>query len=196
MIDRDAKFFVYFAEMGDGVVKVGTSANVRRRMAQLKARLLHTIEGGSFRECAVHFLLRASNLKGEFFHQTEEVVSFVETLRCGDFQGLIDDLPWRLAPHNYANGGPLASRTMKCFKRARISLGLSSEQVAEEAGVAISTAMSADGLTAPSLLTGRMTQYIVGKAAERGVFLNSHHFTGMHDDDLRDRLSDLREVAA
>lgn len=193
MIDRDAKPFVYFAEMGDGLIKIGTSASVGRRISALKARLLHAIEGSSFRECAVHFLMSAYQAHGEYFHDTDEVRGFVASLQAGDFRGLIDDLPRAQATNGYTPWGSKSTKPARCVRTVRIALGLRDEQVAIDTGMSEATIRSADGLTAPVKVSGRLVQYLVNKAAERGVWLNSHHFTGAYDSDLRERLSALRE---
>lgn len=192
MIDKDAKFFVYFAAMPDGLVKIGTSSNVARRVANLKATLLHFIEGSSFREGAVHYLMRASHHRGEYFHETEELKLFIGSLKAGDYRSLIDEVPRVHNAHSYIDWGPRKDR-YRCFRIARDALGLSIGTVASESGVSEASAKCADSYVAPMLLSGRLVQYIVEKASERGLTLGSHHFTGLYDQDLKKRLSWLEE---
>lgn len=191
------KSLVYFARMRDGTVKIGATSSIASRISQLRADLLHTIEGSVFRECAVHFLLRKSNLKGEYFNETAELLGFIDGTKRGNYSGLIDDLP-RVTPWRRPNPYPNKWKQTKCYKLTREALGLSIEQVASETGLQLSTVISSDSQTAPDLLSGRMVQYMVGKAAERGGIINSHHFTGLYDQDLRAILSEAlsQEVAA
>lgn len=197
MNDKDAKFFVYFAAMPDGLVKIGTSSNLARRISTLKADLIHFIEGSSFRESAIHYLMRSSNEKGEYFRHTEELAGFISALKRGDFGLLIDEVPKAFGAHSYISWGTKKER-YRCFRVARDALGLSITDVAKGAGVSEASAKCADSFVAPELLSGRFVQYIVGKAAERGLTLGSHHFTGLYDRDLKVRLSWLKaeEIAA
>lgn len=191
------KHFVYFAKMADGLMKIGCSTNVEYRCATLKAEPIFVIEGSSFRENAVHFLLRKDHSHKEFFFPGDAVNSFIEAAKLGDYQGLISDLPrpdlWLQPDVKRAKRG-----TTRPFREIREALDISHEQIANEAGVMKSTAVGADSQTAPYWLSGRLSQYIITKARDAGLMLDSHHLSGVYDRELHGLLNrfNLRRAAA
>jgi hypothetical protein len=176
---------VYFAKMPAGQIKIGTTANIPERMGALKAQLLHIVEGSSFREGAIHFLLRASHIENEFFRDDENVRSFIEGSKVGDFRGLVADLP---------RGVPVSRPTVYPFQAVREALDVSRQQLAQEVNCTFGSLRLADYQVAPHALSGKLVQWAVSLAAEHGVTLGSHHFTGLHTDDLLKRLRPLTEV--
>lgn len=194
MINPAAKSLIYFARLENGNIKIGSTTQLKQRMWQIKGKLVYVMEGSCFRESAVHFLMREAHIKGEEFREGVEIYRFIESVRAGDYCGLIDDLPrtWAFnSPGSYHGD----RKEERCFRMARVALGLSIEQVAEDCGISLSTARGADGSRAPGTLSGRVVQYIVQKATEQGVGVNSHHFTGIWDDDLRYQLSLAKKPA-
>lgn len=78
--DAPGRRWVYFAER-DGLVKIGYSANVDRRMRQLRARLLAVMPGGPYVEWQMHQLFAEYHAHGEWFHPGYGLVGFIEGLR-------------------------------------------------------------------------------------------------------------------
>lgn len=177
------RHFIYFARMIDGLIKIGSSTNVPARVATLKADLLHVIEGSTFRETALHFLLRNAHVGGELFTDGETVRTFIEKAKLGDYSGLISDVP-RVDLRLQRCAIRHKARAHRPFRDMREAAGLTIDDVSRCAGVAVSTAASADSQSAPHFLSGRLAQFIIGEVRERGVFVDSHHLTGLFESEL------------
>jgi len=79
--------FAYFVQKGDaGPVKIGYTANIKRRMQSLKQEhgkdcvLRATRPGGRHRECAYHFQFCEDCIEGEWFHPTDAILAEIERL--------------------------------------------------------------------------------------------------------------------
>lgn len=92
--------WVYFAER-DGLVKIGYSADVERRMRQLGARLLLVLPGGESIESWMHRQFAAYNAHGEWFHPGLELVALIEGLTGRD-SGLPEDYRWEELDRRHA----------------------------------------------------------------------------------------------
>jgi hypothetical protein len=79
--------FVYFAEAKDGRIKIGTSGNVERRIANLNGmvpggcRLLCAIPGDAALEAHLHAVLAKHRVSGEWFEPALAVLEIVERYR-------------------------------------------------------------------------------------------------------------------
>lgn len=175
--------FIYFVKMQDGLIKIGSTTKVPDRVKQLKGTLIHVIEGSCFRETALHFLMRESLVSGEKFKDDDRVRAFIAATKVGDYGGLISDVP-RVNRWLEPNQLKYKLGVVRPVRQVREALGISQEQLAREAGVAISTAAGADSQIAPNTLSGRIAQYLVGKARDAGCFIDAHHFTGLYAKEL------------
>lgn len=187
--------FVYFARLPDGLIKIGSTGDVPARMKSLKGELIHLIEGSSFRETAVHFLLRDARLKGEIFDDGDIVRDFIAKSKVGDYCGLISDIP-KLSI--IAQPDPVRHRpgVDRPFRMMREAIGFSIDDVSELAGVSINTAACADSQTAPIFLSGRMAQAIITEVRSRGAFVDSHHLTGLYQGELKYLIGGLKARSA
>lgn len=192
------RHFIYFARMRDGSIKIGSSTNVPSRLNALKADLLHIIEGSTFRETALHFLLREANVGGELFADGAVIRAFIEKARLGDYSGLISDVP-RIDLRLQHCAIRHKAHAHRPFRDMREATGLTVDDVSNGADVAVSTAASADSQSAPHFLSGRLAQFIIGQVRQRGVFVDSHHLTGLFESELTGLLRPLvsqRRIAA
>ncbi|MDC8803941.1 GIY-YIG nuclease family protein [Halomonas pacifica] len=99
LLDGSGKVYqrqVYFVRRSDGVVKIGSTMNVARRMEQLSSgaaedlELLGHINGSTLFEKAIHRELADHRKHGEWFYQAPEVIAYVERiLRTGNNRGAI-----------------------------------------------------------------------------------------------------------
>lgn len=89
VVERDGnvrKRRVYFARRSDGLIKIGSSMNVKQRLAQLSAgtaeslELLGHIDGSYLFEKQIHRKLAAHCKYGEWFSPSEEVVKCIDDL--------------------------------------------------------------------------------------------------------------------
>lgn len=183
MREIGARQFIYFASMPNGLIKVGSSSQVKKRLAALKADLIHLIEGSCFRETALHFVLRDSYVANECFHDDDNVRSFIAGTKIGDYRGLITDLP-RVCLWRQPDACKYKLGVVRPFHLVREALGISHDEAAAEVGGSTVTLRSADSQTAPYDLSGKLVQWIVGRAREREIWLDSHHFTGLYTADL------------
>ena len=76
--------FVYFVSSEDGRIKIGTSANVEKRLEALQTSsatrlsLLLTVPGGVDMETELHRRFKHIRESGEWFKGTPELRSFIE----------------------------------------------------------------------------------------------------------------------
>ena len=70
---------VYYAER-DGLIKIGTSTAVQRRIHELAAVLLTTEPGGRKEETQRHRQFAASWVHGEWFRPDEDLLRHIEAL--------------------------------------------------------------------------------------------------------------------
>jgi hypothetical protein len=75
--------FVYFAER-DGLIKIGTSANVPQRMRTLRATLLALKPGGREMERQMHRTFAQWAVGGEWFEDCPELRVFISWLPLPD----------------------------------------------------------------------------------------------------------------
>lgn len=87
------KWEVYFARCvapngaDMGAIKIGCSHRLDSRITQLSAgepfrcELLTKFQGTSFSEAAIHFLLRAHKIRGEYFHAEPPVMEMVNRVK-------------------------------------------------------------------------------------------------------------------
>lgn len=177
------RHFIYFALMENGSIKIGCSTQVLKRMKQIKGELIHVIEGTTFRESALHFLLRESSLGNEMFADDKNVRGFIAKSKFGEYSGLISDVPrvqLLLQPDMVRH----KANAVRPFKVMRQSIGLSFDDVANGAEVSKSSAISADSQTAPFFLSGRLAQFMISKVRARGRYVDSHHLTGLYTKEL------------
>jgi hypothetical protein len=67
---------VYFAERR-GMIKIGQTCNLARRMRELRARPLLTLAGGVDLERTLHRRFAGSRMVGEWFAASPEVWNFI-----------------------------------------------------------------------------------------------------------------------
>lgn len=76
---------VYFIRRADGFIKIGTTACLTRRLAQLKAEhgpdltVLAVIDGGPAREGGLHFRFSHLRADGEWFRPGDDILAFIES---------------------------------------------------------------------------------------------------------------------
>jgi hypothetical protein len=194
MKDGPTHSFVYLAATPSGEIKIGCTTNVPARMRAISGDLLFLLEGSSFRETALHFLLRKARVRGEYFEDCDLVRGFISRAKQGDYSGLIANIPntsQRYQPAPYRCGKD-ADRPVRFLRE---SLGIGIDQLAEGCGIAISTAASSDSQTAPHYLSGRVAQYLIGIARGRGIPVNSHHLTGLYCRDLKGIISEMNRTS-
>ncbi len=81
---------VYFIRSGDGSIKIGTSANVQRRLAALQSanptrlELIGDVAGGHALERQLHVELAVDRLHGEWFRASPLVLRTVERAIAAD----------------------------------------------------------------------------------------------------------------
>lgn len=177
------RHFIYFAKLENGLIKIGCSTQVLKRMKQIKGELIHVIEGTTFRENALHFLLRKSSVGNEMFADDKNVRGFIAKSKFGEYSGLISDVP-RVQLFLQPDLVRYKTDVVRPFKAMRQSIGMSIDEVAEGAQVSQSSAVSADSQTAPFFLSGRMAQFMIGKVRAKGCFVDSHHLTGLYTKEL------------
>ena len=81
---------VYFIGAGDPVVlvKIGTTTNITRRLAQIRrgwsvpVHVLETVEGGYEREAEFHERFRSARVAGEWFHAQPVLAFWADVKRC------------------------------------------------------------------------------------------------------------------
>lgn len=72
-IDRDGEMFLYVVQIATGPIKIGVTDNVMRRLREIRnaqpyaASCLHQQPGSLAQEAAIHRLLMAYNISGEWF---------------------------------------------------------------------------------------------------------------------------------
>lgn len=184
------RHFIYFAKMENGLIKIGCSTQVLKRMKQIKGELIHVIEGTTFRENALHFLLRKSSVGNEMFNDDKNVRLFITKAKFGDYSGLISDVP-RVQLFLQPDLVRYKTDVVRPFKAMRQSIGMSTDDVAKGAEVSHSSAISADSQTAPFFLSGRLAQFIIEKVRAKGCFVDSHHLTGLYTKELTAMLPKL-----
>lgn len=78
---------VYFARRDDGAIKIGWTADVPRRLAELRKEtganvaLLAVLPGDKPDELRLHARFALSRLDGEWFMPSEEIAAFLRALR-------------------------------------------------------------------------------------------------------------------
>jgi hypothetical protein len=75
----DGSVLVYFAQ-GDGLVKIGASSSVTRRVASLRATLLATEPGGFGREHELHERFAGDRVAGEWFRPSDALLAHIRAL--------------------------------------------------------------------------------------------------------------------
>ena len=80
------KEYVYFVERFDGLVKIGTTKNLIRRMKELRRKygqmeFLGVIEGGYECEQHVHKLFKEARVEGEWFKRTRTLHTYIREVR-------------------------------------------------------------------------------------------------------------------
>ena len=74
---------VYFAQQGDGAVKVGFTSDLPRRISELgHPRVLATMPGTIALELSIHEMLEGSRISGEWYRPTDEVMGLVQLLEA------------------------------------------------------------------------------------------------------------------
>jgi hypothetical protein len=77
---------VYFIRCSTGEIKIGTAANIRRRVAVLQTahpatlELLAAIPGDTSREQSLHERFERERVRGEWFEPSERLLSFIDGL--------------------------------------------------------------------------------------------------------------------
>jgi hypothetical protein len=101
---------IYFLRRRDGLVKVGFTTNLPRRIASLSRShgpldVIRVINGDRRRENAIHGALRPSNEFGEWFRDSDELRAFIAQADAGEQVGIeADDVEreWRLGEEEQA----------------------------------------------------------------------------------------------
>lgn len=80
---------IYFIQQGDnGPIKIGYSTNPEKRLQTLNTaspyplKLLHTIQGGKNLEKELHARFADTQLDGEWFEDSEELLAYIEFLKA------------------------------------------------------------------------------------------------------------------
>ncbi len=85
---RCAQRYIYFARARDGWIKIGTTNDLRRRLAELRnytpggVQLLLTLDGNYHTEAAIHSRFPQYRKNGEWFEPSKPLLEFIET--CAD----------------------------------------------------------------------------------------------------------------
>lgn len=80
---------VYFVEASNGLIKIGTTANIEWRLASLQAqsplplKLLATVPGKRADEFAYHRLFAQHRAHGEWFQPSPSLLAEIERLGAG-----------------------------------------------------------------------------------------------------------------
>lgn len=83
----DRRSFVYFAQREDGAVKIGWSADVMRRIGELRKKGRSTVQllacypGDKPDEQRLHKTFHGSLIGDEWFRPDEDLMAFIEALR-------------------------------------------------------------------------------------------------------------------
>lgn len=84
----DGVMKVYFAqESGLGAIKIGTSRQLPKRLAELsrilpyEIRLLVAIDGGREAEWTIHNRFASARIRGEWFRPVPELLAYIEGLK-------------------------------------------------------------------------------------------------------------------
>jgi DNA phosphorothioation-dependent restriction protein DptG len=83
------KRYVYFVKSESGHIKIGSSNNVKRRMAIMrtdcpfKIKLLGKMAIGEFTECQIHKIFKRFRYRGEWFIETIEIIEFINSRKMG-----------------------------------------------------------------------------------------------------------------
>lgn len=91
LVDSGNSGSVYFIQQGnDGLIKIGTTENVKARLATLqtssphKLNLLNTISGGRQKEAELHNRFSEFRKNGEWFEPVQELLDFIYALKSSE----------------------------------------------------------------------------------------------------------------